>query len=71
MQQQITHSEHFIIIDIRSEVASVSGDCAWCNQEAGIPQGEGSHGICVRHAEQQYNMLRARTHKAASPDTRH
>ena len=28
--------------------------CASCNQHRGIPQGEGSHGICEPHAELAY-----------------
>jgi hypothetical protein len=24
--------------------------CAWCLDEAGLPKGEVSHGICTRHA---------------------
>lgn len=24
--------------------------CAWCNKETGLPQGDGSHGICRVHA---------------------
>lgn len=31
-----------------------STDCASCNQYRGIPQGEGSHGICEPHAELAY-----------------
>ncbi len=27
-------------------------DCAWCLKEAGIEPGDGSHGICPRHAKQ-------------------
>lgn len=26
-------------------------ECAWCNEHQGIPQGNGSHGICATHAE--------------------
>lgn len=33
-----------------------STDCAWCRDEQGIPQGNGSHGICKRHSDE----LRAR-----------
>jgi len=25
--------------------------CAWCLAEQGIPAGEGSHGICKKHAD--------------------
>lgn len=25
--------------------------CAWCNDEKGLPQGNGSHGICERHGQ--------------------
>jgi len=31
-----------------------STTCANCNQHQGIPQGEGSHGICEPHAELAY-----------------
>lgn len=37
--------------------------CAWCLSEQGIPAGEGSHGICKRHANQlllQQRKLRSR-----------
>ena len=27
-------------------------DCAWCLAEAGLPPGDGSHGICPAHTEQ-------------------
>lgn len=33
-------------------VTYLTTSCAWCNEEAGIPQGDGSHGICDEHAEQ-------------------
>ena len=29
-------------------------DCAWCNEEQGIPQGNGSHGTCERCAHRVY-----------------
>lgn len=29
-----------------------SSDCAWCRDEQGLPQGNGSHGICQRHADE-------------------
>jgi len=29
-------------------------DCAWCLQEQGMAAGNGSHGICSRHAEEAY-----------------
>ncbi len=35
-------------------------DCAWCLKEAGIEPGDGSHGICPRHAEQLLADWRAR-----------
>jgi hypothetical protein len=35
-------------------------DCAWCNQENGIDQGEESHGICATHAEQLYAVYQMR-----------
>ncbi len=37
--------------------------CAWCLSEQGIPAGEGSHGICKKHANwllQQRRKLRGR-----------
>jgi len=33
--------------------------CAWCNEEQGITQGNGSHGICENHAEEQYEQYKA------------
>lgn len=33
-------------------------DCAWCLADAGLPAGNGSHGICAAHAEQI--MIQAR-----------
>jgi hypothetical protein len=41
-------------------------DCAWCLQEQGLPMGEGSHGICGRHAKlamTQYKAERAKRQK--------
>jgi hypothetical protein len=37
--------------------------CAWCLSEQGIPAGEGSHGICRKHADWlllQQRKLRSR-----------
>lgn len=34
--------------------------CAWCLQEAGLPMGDGSHGICPDHAEKVLATWRAR-----------
>lgn len=37
--------------------------CAWCLSEQGIPAGEGSHGICKKHANKlllQQKKLRSR-----------
>lgn len=31
-----------------------STECAWCNEEQGIPQGNGSHGSCERCAHRVY-----------------
>ena len=72
MQQQTEISERFFIVNLESEMSAVltSTSCAWCNHEDGIPQGEGSHGICDRHAEQQYNALKLRIHKLSFPDTK-
>ena len=33
--------------------------CAWCLSEQGQDMGNGSHGICIPHAEQQYEKYRA------------
>jgi hypothetical protein len=33
--------------------------CAWCLSEQGIPAGEGSHGICKKHAN--WLLLQRRT----------
>lgn len=40
--------------------------CAWCLDEQGIPQGEGSHGICPDHAQTQYQLLQARRARRAA-----
>ncbi len=32
--------------------------CAWCLEERGILPLDGSHGICARHAEEQYQLCR-------------
>jgi hypothetical protein len=45
-----------------SQVQVLQLPCAWCNDERGIPQGEGSHGICQRHSNYiyaEYIMRRA------------
>lgn len=34
--------------------------CAWCMVEEGEELGEGSHGICHRHAEEEYQQYKAR-----------
>jgi predicted GIY-YIG superfamily endonuclease len=34
-------------------------DCAWCRTFAGIAAGNGSHGICARHAKDEYARYRA------------
>ena len=37
--------------------------CAWCLSEQGIPAGEGSHGICKKHANKlllQQRKIRSR-----------
>lgn len=37
-------------------------ECAWCNEEQGKPQGNGSHGICKSHVKQiemQYKAIKA------------
>ena len=38
-------------------------DCAWCMVQAGVPLGEGSHGICARHKAQV--LLQAKLRKMA------
>ena len=40
------------------ETEPEEADCAWCLQEQGLPMGEGSHGICKDHAEEQYQRCR-------------
>lgn len=32
----------------------ITRQCAWCLAEAGLPFGEGSHGICAEHADNEY-----------------
>lgn len=34
--------------------------CAWCLFEQGTPAGEGSHGICKKHAERMLLQWRER-----------
>ena len=50
-------------------VATWSGtECAWCLSEQGLDFGNGSHGICARHANQvlqHYYEIRARRRHAA------
>ena len=41
-------------------VARPRVDCAWCLAEAGIAPGNGSHGICKRHSEEQYTRYKRR-----------
>ena len=38
----------------------LSIQCAWCLAEAHLPMGEGSHGICDRHAQQVEAEFQAR-----------
>lgn len=41
--------------------------CAWCLEEQGIPAGDGSHGICKKHAAVmllQYRELKASANPA-------
>jgi hypothetical protein len=43
--------------------------CAWCLSEQGIPAGEGSHGICKKHANRlllQQRKLHSRRAAATS-----
>ena len=40
--------------------------CAWCLDEMGRPQGNGSHGICARHAEQLVAEAKARKARRAT-----
>jgi hypothetical protein len=42
-------------------IAEIYRPCAWCLAEYGFPSGEGSHGICRRHADRllmQFSALR-------------
>jgi len=32
-------------------IAEIGMGCPWCLAEYGLPPGEGSHGICKRHAD--------------------
>jgi hypothetical protein len=48
-------------------VLSVEPLCAWCLSEEGLPAGEGSHGICGKHAAAfllQWKALRGGDHAA-------
>lgn len=47
------------IYDELTEAHPIDCGCAWCLQEAGYPLGEGTHGICDYHAEDQYQRYRA------------
>lgn len=40
-------------------ITSYESQCAWCNQDAGIDQGNGSHGICDYHSNLQYQQYQA------------
>lgn len=42
-------------------VLNVELKCAWCLSEQGIPAGEGSHGICRKHADE--SLLQWRAHR--------
>jgi hypothetical protein len=44
-------------------------ECAWCLSEQGLEFGNGSHGICARHATQvlkHYHEVRTRRRHAAT-----
>ena len=41
-------------------LATLTVQCAWCMKSAGIPLGNGSHGICSEHAAQVIEAYRAR-----------
>jgi hypothetical protein len=43
----------------REKAPAPNLDCAWCLAERGIAPGNGSHGICPRHAEEQYARYKA------------
>jgi hypothetical protein len=50
-------------------MAESDPNCAWCNEEAGRPQGEGSHTICDPHAEQVYLNYQASKQQKESEAT--
>jgi hypothetical protein len=41
--------EQYLLDDQPSAITTVL--CAWCLSEQGIAAGEGSHGICKKHAD--------------------
>ncbi len=48
--------------------------CAWCLSEQGIPAGEGSHGICRKHADWlllQQRKLHSRRVAAGRPTNKY
>ncbi len=47
-------------VDPIVKITVFSLQCAWCLEEQGIEQGEGSHGICNPHADVLLQAHKAR-----------
>jgi hypothetical protein len=43
--------EQYLLDDQPSNSGITSALCAWCLSEQGVAAGEGSHGICKKHAD--------------------
>lgn len=52
-------------MEARQQQASEHPDCAWCRKEADQEMGNGSHGICKEHAEEEYQAWQASRGKVA------
>lgn len=58
MEQRISRKE--VNEDKPLSAEQVTPLCAWCLAEQGIPAGEGSHGICKRHADAFLNQWKGK-----------
>jgi len=56
-------------VSYREDEPRPSQDCAWCLKEQGRDPGEGSHGVCSRHAEQI--LADWRTRRGPEQENRH
>ncbi len=48
------------VMEEDEEEEQTTTSCAWCNAAAGQPQGNGSHGICLFHAQQMLQAAKTR-----------